>query len=122
MIACERAPASDVSRADLSRRECPREAVRTGAGKRVAESALVGAKDVIVSDLALTEMASALGRRTREGCLTLTESRRLYREAEKLAGVVQACGADAFHSSTHRTFSVVVAEGPASSPRRAAPR
>jgi predicted nucleic acid-binding protein len=46
--------------------------------------ALVGAKDVIVSDLALTEMASALGRRAREGRLTLTESRRLYREAEKL--------------------------------------
>lgn len=47
--------------------------------------ALVGAEDVILSDLALTEMASALGRRTREGSLTLLESRRLYREAEKLA-------------------------------------
>jgi uncharacterized protein len=47
--------------------------------------ALVGAEDVIVSDLALTEMASALGRRTREGSLTSAESRRLYREAEKLA-------------------------------------
>jgi uncharacterized protein len=47
--------------------------------------ALVGAEDVIVSDLALTEMASALGRRTREGRLTATVARRLYREAEKLA-------------------------------------
>jgi uncharacterized protein len=47
--------------------------------------ALVGAEDVIVSDLALTEMASALGRRTREGTLTSAESRRLYREAVKLA-------------------------------------
>lgn len=44
-------------------------------------------EDVIVSDLALTEMASALGRRTREGLLTHAESRRLYREAEKLAAV-----------------------------------
>ena len=47
--------------------------------------ALVGARDVIVSDVALTEMASALGRRTREGRLKIAESRRLYREAEKLA-------------------------------------
>ena len=48
--------------------------------------ALVGAEDVILSDLALTEMASALGRRTREGRLAVVEnSRRLYREAEKLA-------------------------------------
>ena len=49
--------------------------------------ALLGAEDVIVSDLALTEMASALGRRVREGRLTSAESRRLYREAEKLAAV-----------------------------------
>lgn len=47
--------------------------------------ALVGAEDVILSDLALTEMASALGRRTREGKLAVVESRRFYREAEKLA-------------------------------------
>lgn len=47
--------------------------------------ALVGAEDVILSDLALTEMASALGRRTREGRMTPVESRRLYREAETLA-------------------------------------
>jgi uncharacterized protein len=47
--------------------------------------ALVGAQDVIVSDLALTETASALGRRRREGLLTQAQSRRLYREAETLA-------------------------------------
>jgi uncharacterized protein len=47
--------------------------------------ALIGTEDVVVSDLALTEMASALGRRTREGRLTVAESRRLYREVEKLA-------------------------------------
>jgi predicted nucleic acid-binding protein len=51
--------------------------------------ALEGTEDVIVSDLALTEMASALGRRTREGLLTYAESRRLYREAEKLAASCQ---------------------------------
>jgi predicted nucleic acid-binding protein len=49
--------------------------------------ALMGAEDVILSDLALTEMASALERRTREGLLTPAESRRLYREAERLASV-----------------------------------
>ena len=47
--------------------------------------ALVGAEDVIVSDLALTEMASALGRRVRERLLALAEARRLQREAEKLS-------------------------------------
>ncbi len=47
--------------------------------------ALVGAEDVILSDLALTETASALGRRAREGLLVLAESNRLYREAAKLA-------------------------------------
>jgi len=49
--------------------------------------ALMGAEDVILSDLALTEMASALGRRTREGLLTPAESRRLYREAQRLASM-----------------------------------
>jgi predicted nucleic acid-binding protein len=48
-------------------------------------AALVGADDVIVSDLALTEMASAIGRRCREGALTAVEARRLQREADKLA-------------------------------------
>jgi uncharacterized protein len=46
--------------------------------------ALAGLIDVIVSDLALTEMASALGRRTREQRLTRKEAERLYREASKL--------------------------------------
>jgi predicted nucleic acid-binding protein len=47
--------------------------------------ALVGAEDVVLSDLALTETASALGRRAREGLLEPAESRRLHREAAKLA-------------------------------------
>ena len=46
--------------------------------------ALAGLMDVIVSDLALTEMASALGRRVREQRLTAQDARRLYREAVKL--------------------------------------
>ena len=46
--------------------------------------ALVGLTDVIVSDLALTEMASALGRRAREQLLARDEAQRLYREASKL--------------------------------------
>ena len=37
-----------------------------------------------MSDLALTEMASALGRRTREQRLTPEAAQRLYREASKL--------------------------------------
>ena len=51
--------------------------------------ALAGLTDVIVSDLALTEMASALGRRTREQRLTRQEARRLYREASKLRALSQ---------------------------------
>ena len=68
-------------------------------GSEVLNEALVGAKDVIVSDLAMTEMASALGRRTREGRLTLAESRRLYREAEKLAA---SCRPAELTPSIHR--------------------
>ena len=45
---------------------------------------LAGLSDVIISDLALTEMASALGRRAREGLLSRHEAERLYREASKL--------------------------------------
>ena len=47
--------------------------------------ALMRVEGVIVSDLALTETASALGRRMREGLLSPAEARRLYREAGKLA-------------------------------------
>jgi predicted nucleic acid-binding protein len=46
--------------------------------------ALLDARGVILSDLALTEMASALGRRTREGILTPPQARDLHREAMKL--------------------------------------
>ena len=46
--------------------------------------ALAGLTDVIISDLALTEMASAIGRRLREQRLTRADAQRLYREASKL--------------------------------------
>ncbi len=51
---------------------------------RALNQALAGLTDVIVSDLALTEVASALGRRRRERRLTREEAQRLYREASKL--------------------------------------
>lgn len=50
--------------------------------------ALAGLTDVIVSDLALTEMASALGRRVRERRVTRDHARRLYREASTLLALV----------------------------------
>jgi predicted nucleic acid-binding protein len=49
---------------------------------------LAGLTNVIVSDLALTEMASALGRRLRERRLTREVAQRLYREASKLRASV----------------------------------
>ena len=52
--------------------------------------ALLGAEDVVVSDLALTETASALGRRTRERRLSAAQARRLYRRAETLASSCRA--------------------------------
>jgi len=45
---------------------------------------LVGLIDVIVFDLAVTEMTSALSRRTREKRLSREEAGRLYREVSKL--------------------------------------
>jgi len=47
-----------------------------------AELSAVG--EVVLSDLALTELASALARRARERALTATEARRLYGHAERL--------------------------------------
>jgi hypothetical protein len=61
--------------------------------------ALLGAADVIVSDLALTEMASALGRRTREGVLAAAEAHRLSREAARLAA---SCRGAELTPPTHR--------------------
>jgi uncharacterized protein len=46
--------------------------------------ALSAAAEVILADLTFTELASALGRRTREGYLTAAASHAIYRQAEKL--------------------------------------
>jgi uncharacterized protein len=61
--------------------------------------ALIGAEDVIISDLALTEMASALGRRLRERRLRIPDVRRLQREAGKLAN---ACSHAELTPPVHR--------------------
>ncbi len=47
--------------------------------------ALAGAPDVIISDLALTELASALGRRIRERALSAAQARAVHRAAETVA-------------------------------------
>jgi predicted nucleic acid-binding protein len=46
--------------------------------------ALSTAGEVILADLTFTELASALGRLTREGRLTAAESRAIYHKAQKL--------------------------------------
>jgi len=65
----------------------------------ILNQSLLGTEDVVVSDLALTEVASALGRRMREGLLTATEARRVLREAAKLAA---ACRLAELTPPTHR--------------------
>ena len=60
---------------------------------------LAGLDDVIVSDLARTELASALGRRVREGRLSSASARRLYRDAQALAS---SCRAAELTPDAHR--------------------
>lgn len=62
-------------------------------------AALLGAEDVVISDLALTEMASALGRRIREQRFAVADARRIQREAEKLA---RACRLAEITPPVHR--------------------
>lgn len=45
------------------------------------EAALVGRRDLVLSELALTELTSAVARRVREGDLTERDGRRLYQRA-----------------------------------------
>lgn len=47
-------------------------------GSAELESALVGRRDLIVSDLAVTELVSAIARRGREGQLSTLHAQRLY--------------------------------------------
>jgi len=72
--------------------------------------ALVGIADVVISDLALTEAASALRRRRREERLTPGESRRLYREAQKLAA---ACRRAEITPPVHRRAERLLLTAPA---------
>lgn len=54
-------------------------------GSGALNLAILGAQDVIIPDLTLTEMASALGRLMREGRVTLAVARIFHQEAEKLS-------------------------------------
>jgi len=47
------------------------------------EAAIVGRRDLFVSDLALTELCSALARRTRAGDLSPRDAERVYRRAAR---------------------------------------
>lgn len=47
-------------------------------GSDALEAMLLGRRDLIVSDLAATELASAVARRTREGELAAGQGRRIY--------------------------------------------
>lgn len=58
-------------------------------GSDALNEALSGHTHVIVSDLALTELASALGRRWREHRISGEEARRLYREAATVYAAAQ---------------------------------
>lgn len=48
-------------------------------GSDEMEDALLGRRDVIVSDLAITELTSAVARRVRDADLTAADARRIYR-------------------------------------------
>lgn len=48
------------------------------AGSNELETALAGRRDLVVSDLTITELTSAVTRRVREGELTGTHGRRIY--------------------------------------------
>jgi len=47
------------------------------------EAAIVGRRDLFVSDLALTELCSALARRSREGDMAPQDTERVYRRAAR---------------------------------------
>jgi predicted nucleic acid-binding protein len=56
-------------------------------GSDVLEAALLGRRDLIVSDLAVTELTSAVARRVRDGDLSLAHGRRVY---QRLLGDLEA--------------------------------
>ncbi len=87
-------------------------------GSSELNAAIAGRDDVMVSDLAVTEVASALGRRVREAALSRGVARRVYR------GILATIGEGAFRrvellESTHREAERRLVTGTAS-PLRAA--
>jgi len=44
------------------------------------DAALVGRRDLLISELALTELTSAIARRVREGAMEAAEARRIYQQ------------------------------------------
>jgi predicted nucleic acid-binding protein len=55
-------------------------------GSDEMEDALLGRRDVIVSDLAITELTSAVARRVREADLTAAHARRIYQRVSSDVG------------------------------------
>jgi predicted nucleic acid-binding protein len=70
-------------------------------GSEELERTLKGRRDLLLSDLAVTEVASALARRQREGSLTANLSARLHRKMleDSSAGLFERVGLD---PETHR--------------------
>lgn len=52
-------------------------------GSATLEAALVGRRDLIVSELAVTELSSAIARRTREGDCSAAHPQRLYQRIQR---------------------------------------
>jgi predicted nucleic acid-binding protein len=55
-------------------------------GSDEVEDALVGRRDIIVSDLAVTELTSAIARRVREADLSAAHARRIYQRLVRDVG------------------------------------
>jgi uncharacterized protein len=55
------------------------------AGSGALNLAILGAQDVIIADLTLTEMSSAMGRLTREGRITRAAARIFHQKATELS-------------------------------------
>jgi uncharacterized protein len=72
-------------------------------------AALLGATDIVVSDLAVTESASALGRRVREGQLTRAAARALHRRIIGFAD--RAIGVETVPSVQHEARRLLLAGG-----------
>jgi len=65
------------------------------------DAALVGRRDLLISELALTELTSALARRVREGQLDGTAGRRIYQQIFRDVGAGEYRLVD-LTSATHR--------------------